>query len=78
MAFVRFKDNTCRTVSHEQGVEMFEVQQGIRQGSPAQQEFVKNIHRVYLPWDNSTPEYKEKYPRTDNRPLHKSWVSKYD
>lgn len=43
------------------------MQRGQLQGTPKQKEFVKNVKRVYLPWDTAPQVYKDRYPRWQGR-----------
>lgn len=61
MAFIRLKNNKCKVVPAETGIAIWRVMNGEIKGTKAQQQFIKQIHKVYLNKENAPKSYLEKH-----------------
>lgn len=52
-----------KSVSLEQAIRIFRVQHQLIKGTPAEQEYCKRVHKVYIARELAPADYKAKYPQ---------------
>lgn len=61
MAFLKFKDNKCRTMPTEKALVLWQVMTGEVQGSQRQKEFARTVDRIWFGKDGAPASWLAKY-----------------
>lgn len=74
MAFIRFKDQTCRFMPQDKALDIWRVKRGKMPATAKQQAYCETVQEVYLNWRTAPADYVEEHKQHiyDPEPISKA------